>query len=130
MKKLLFLLLFLLPLSYTYSQEKKWEMFAFVINSFTRKPIQEEIKVELMLLDSTVVDTATNHSLKFQLDGSQNNYILRLSHPDYATVYKPVTIKYYKKERWIEIGEIPIRKLSMGEKKFMLDEVVIKNNQS
>lgn len=129
MKKLLFLLLFLLPLSYTYSQEKKWEMFAFVINSFTRKPIQEEIKVELMLPDSTVVDTATNHSLKFQLDGSQNNYILRLSHPDYATVYKPVTIKYYKKERWIEIGEIPMRKLSKTEREIMLDEVVIKTTK-
>lgn len=134
MKKTFFILLLLLPFSYVSSQEKTWKLFASIVNSFTQQPIKEAIKVELMLPDSTVVDSTVSREnnprekwciFSFVLDGSNKDYILRLSHPDYSTLYKSISLKYYKREKSIYIDNLSLRKLGNSEKEKVLNEVVV-----
>lgn len=107
------------------------EVNGLVISAATGKPISDTIYVELMTPDSMVVgrcmtqrDYRRSYSeptywfdLKFTSPG--NDFILRLSNPDYATVYKPIKTRNYS----TDAGTIQMRKLTRFEKGFQLGEV-------
>lgn len=105
-----------------------WMVFGNPINSFTFEQIKGTI-ADLMLPDSTVAYTDTLGTsrtvFQFVIDDSQKEYILRLSHPDYETTYRNLSLALHKRERNINIGNVPMRKLTMAEKGIMLDDVEI-----
>ena len=129
MKRTLYtLILGVLALSSYADIRNGWMVYGRSINSFTFERIKGTV-VELMQTDSTVVQTDTIHPtmdfFQFIVDGTQKEYILRLSHPDYETTYKNLTLALRKRERTIEIGNVPMRRLTMAEKGITLDEVEI-----
>ena len=87
-------------------------------------------KVELLLPDSTVIDTAavwrskaeikatTKFSFPIEKEGS---YILRCTNPDYETTYKPIDVKFNKSEETIDVGKIRLKRILRKD----LDEVVV-----
>ena len=79
-----------------------WYIYGHSINSFTFERIKGTV-VELMQTDSTVVQTdtipPTMDFFQFILDGTQKEYILRLSHPDYETTYKNLALELRKRSR-------------------------------
>lgn len=87
-------------------------------------------KVELLLPDSTVIDSAETYQIKenakvttmfhFDLE-SEGDYIIRCTNPDYETVYKPVSIKFYEREEVINFGKIQMKRIWRKD----LDEVVV-----
>ena len=129
MKRTLYtLILGVLALSSYADIRNGWMVYGRSINSFTFERIKGTV-VELMQTDSTVVQTdtipPTMDFFQFIVDGTQKEYILRLSHPDYETTYKNLTLELRKRERTIEIGNVPMRRLTRLEKGITLDEVEI-----
>ena len=130
MKRTLYtLILGVLALSSYADIRNGWAFWGAPINSFTFSLVDGAV-TELLLPDSTVIDVDTldvkrRTGFFFIVDGTQKEYILRLSHPDYETTYKNLALELRKRERTIEIGNVPMRRLTMAEKGITLDEVEI-----
>lgn len=97
--------------------------------------IKDTIRVELLRPDSSlVVSTRANVFYDHYPDESsifnpfvivtecaRGDYLLRLSHPDYADAYYPISINKAK----IDAGNLKVRKLTSLEKKIMLGELTV-----
>lgn len=119
------------------ARKNKWELRGWPQESFSRKYIaQSGVKAYLLYPDSTVADSTTcyvfnkyrnsNVQFDFYVSDSCKDYIIKLVHPDYATAYHPVHLKFYKRLRVVDLGPMLMRKLGMSEKQQMLGEVVVK----
>ena len=74
--------------------------------------------VELLLPDSTVIESigtyqartnakvTTMFNIRIEKEG---DYIIRCTNPDYETAYKPISIKFYKREEAIDLGKIQMK---------------------
>ena len=100
MKRTLYtLILGVLALSSYADIRNGWAFWGAPINSFTFSLVDGAV-TELMLPDSTVIDVDTLNVKRstgffFIVDGTQKEYILRLSHPDYETTYKNLTLELH-----------------------------------
>jgi hypothetical protein len=114
--------------------QRNWTVWGNLVDPFTRKPVAERVTVELLRTDSTLVDSVRsdlnnprerNMVFDFKIDNSTDRYLLRITHPNYETKVVPIHLKFYKKERWIEVPDISVRRLSMSERRNMLGEVTV-----
>ena len=118
---------------------KDMSVSAFIENAVTGVSVPDTIYAEIMTPDSVViadidvepnttqmesngVTTGYKTMMKFPFKGAGNNFILRLSHPDYADAYYPVEMK--GATAWL--GTLKIRKLNAFERAKKLGEVVVK----
>ncbi len=95
-------------------------------------PEMEMLKVELLRDDSTLVDTVSptfSQAWKMPLFNvmapKAGNYILRVSHPNYHTLYHPIKVKFYKRESYIEAGKLVIKRRRRVSEMQTLDEVTV-----
>ena len=111
------------------SEGKKQNWRISVYNMATEVPVEDTLKVELLKPDSTLIFSqmlrvyyflpgSTFNNAGFNLEGQ--DFLVRLSHPDYETVIHKVHIT---KDR--DHFNLPIRRLTLREKERMLDEVVV-----
>lgn len=118
--KYLFTLLLLFPLS-LFAQQAIKVSFQ-VANSFTGELV-ENGKCELLSSDSTFLANgkwqySTNNGVRTASSVSavvpcNGNYIFRLSHEDYDTLYYPVEVKVAKQAKYLRLGETAyMRKIS------------------
>jgi len=116
----------------TFAQEKK-QLWGFVANSFTKEQLIKS-KVELLLPDSTVIDTTTadgyfngKHKAFFifylNKNREEGNYIIRCLSEGYETSCKNIQVKFHKRENYIELGTFYLKKKS---KETELNEVIVK----
>src|SRR5574344_3046228 len=91
---LFFLFLLLGSLNVT-AQTKKEEhhLWGQIVEYFSRTKLHDRFVCELMLPDSTVIAVDTSHInnereqemiFHFVVDGGHDNYLIRISNPDYA----------------------------------------------
>lgn len=107
-----------------------------VINSITGLGFKNDtIKVELLRPDSSLIgytfterlwnnypsETGLSNQFRWQNKVSGNDFILRLSHPDFETTYYDITVK----GRNYDAGKLKIRRLSSFEKARTLSEVTV-----
>ena len=127
-KKVISLFLFLFFCQSAFSQKAG---IGHVVDYLTHLAVPDSTtKVELLLSDSTVVNSAETYQIKenakvttmfhFNLE-SEGNYIIRCTNPDYETVYKPVSIKFYEREEVINFGKILMKRILRKD----IDEVVV-----
>ena len=117
--------------------KKYCEITGRIVNEVTRLGFKDDtIKVELLNADSVLIDWVTPNrywnnypdpagiSNVFSINGSSDGqkYILRLSHPDYATVCYDIE----PKGKNLDVGVLKIRKLSRFEKAIALGEVTVR----
>lgn len=112
-----------------------------LVHSFTRKMIEENIKMEVLDLDSTLVDSCLSTGYKpgwtgnfFLIDvkglrGTKKEFIVRFSHPDYKTEYRPVSVSFYGRANNVSLGDVVMRRLSMKEKEIALGGIVVKSTK-
>ena len=107
-KKIVFLSFLLLFCQSVFSQKVG---IGHIVDYLTHLAVPDSTTiVELLLPDSTVVDTAETYRIKenakfttmFHFDlKNEGDYIIRCTNPDYETVYKPVNVKFYEREEVI-----------------------------
>lgn len=113
------------------------ELKGRIFNAVTGAYIPDSVKVDVLTPDSVVVATGYNrlyHELEYK-DGQERQYIfdipvkaagesfiVRLSHPEYATACYPVKLEGYINDA----GRLKMRRLTRFEKATMLGEVVVK----
>lgn len=110
-----------------------------LFNAVTGSAVSDSIKAELLLPDSTVIATTYNvfdprfeygstddyryHIYFNNIKAPGEDFILRLSHPDYATSYRALKLTNYH----TDLGHAEIRKLNSFERKIKeLGEVTVK----
>ncbi len=100
-------------------------------DAFTREPVIDSTRAELMTLDSVVIATAEpfwnqqyrpNSYFKMTVGFRSGEYLIRLTNPKYLTVTKRFTIKVRKDDWSYSIGEIKMRRAPMSKK---LGEAVV-----
>lgn len=102
-----------------------------IADAFTKERLTNPT-VELLLPDSTVVDSAKirkwsfnseRYYTSFFLSATQEgDYIIRYSHEGYKASYTNFSLKFYKREREIDLGMIYLKKLP---KENLLNEVAV-----
>lgn len=111
------------------------DMSLEVRNLFTGAVVPDTITADLLLPDSTLLisnklrvwgkEPNVRNRLGFSLRSASQDFLVRLSHPDYETVYHPIHVD---KSNY-HYGKLNIRKLTAREKKrmqgTMLDEVTV-----
>ncbi len=116
-------------------KERSINITGRVVNQVTGLGFQNDtIKVELLRPDSTLITytytTANNRRSELNVENyfriqhkvADNNFIIRLSNPDFDTVCYDIEapgVNY-------DTGKLPIRRLSRFEKQIMLGEVTVK----
>lgn len=104
----------------------------YITNMITGAPLTEAMTVEILqAADSTVIATGTSHYstpgsgarnfFNISAKGDGKLFILRLSHPDFATVTKDFT----PKSHLYDAGTTEMRRLSTFEKNHLLGEVTV-----
>ena len=106
-----------------------------VIDNASRLGIKDTIHVEAISIDSTLLaqadcnvfynkypdETSIFNPFRLIVTTPDNKIILKLSHPDYKTAYIPVSLD----KPALDLGDIPIRKLTRFEKTHNLQEVTV-----
>lgn len=122
MKRILFcgLLLFAV-LSVVNAQQKKEEhreLNGRLVDFVTNDPLPDSTKVCLMSKDSVFITDGgvynvfdgTRRVTYFFVDVNKpGDYILQFTNPRYYTEYKPVSVRFFKREKSISLGVIPMR---------------------
>lgn len=97
---------------------------------FTGAKIPAHLKVDVLTPDSSLYCeasfNATTSEFKFEVDGTKNQFLLHVTHPDYVSVYYPISLKFTQKKFFLELGAFDIRKKTLSEKRQDLGEVVVK----
>lgn len=121
-------------LSSAEGQERKIWLRGTIIDSFTEVGIQD-VKVQLLNEDSTLVDSMSVMYIKLDLDATYpaalfsfnipvtpKNYILRFEHPDYERTYAHYRLKGVGRNTEIYMPQVTMKRKS-HKKDIMLDEV-------
>lgn len=127
-KKIVFLSFLLLFCQSVFSQKVG---IGHIVDYLTHLAVPDSTTiVELLLSDSTVVNSAETYQIKenakvttmflFRIE-KEGDYIIRCTNPDYETVYKPVSIKFYEREEVINFGKILMKRILRKD----IDEVVV-----
>ncbi len=95
-------------------------------------PNMEMLNVELLQEDSMIVNSVIpkySQGWKMPLFNvmapKAGNYILRVSHPNYHTLYHPIKVKFYKRESYIDAGKLVIKRRRRVSEMQTLDEVTV-----
>lgn len=128
-KKLMFTFLFSLLFCQSVSSQKEGQ--GQIIDYLTNLAVPDSTtKIELLFPDSTIVSRAAVYQTRtnakaitmFHIDiESEGDYIIRCTNPDYETAYKPISVKFYKREEVIDLGKIQLKRILRKD----LDEVVV-----
>lgn len=136
MKYLIFSLLLIFYQSSTViaqNIETSHELSGRIVDFVTNESVSDSTEVVLLSEDSTLVGHAdvfnisdfyksiTRFSVRLKQKG---NYILRVSNPQYYTLYKPIHVKLYKREKIIDVGILPLKR-KYREKIFDMNEVEV-----
>ena len=116
------------------AQKDSTLLIGTVKDAFTRKPI-EGAEIALLRPDSTVLYVVRNklsankgmegRTIRFSMkvpEQTEHQFLLRLTHPNYQTVYKPVNLVWRKKEAILAFWDLTMRALVKGQD---LDEVTV-----
>lgn len=117
------------------AKEKNIIIEGTVVNSATGFGVKDTIQVEALHPDSTLItstkcnvyynrypdETTIFNPFRLVFSLTDKECILKLSHPDYKSVYFKVTADKGRKN----VGELPIRKLTFFEKSHNLQEVTV-----
>lgn len=105
-----------------------------VKNMLTDYYVRDTLTVDLLKPDSTFIMSAQTKwygddvkgwsDARFTYKTEDSDFLVRLSHPDYETIYYKIHVDKDKKDRSGR-KEVTIRKLTKSEKARMLDEVVV-----
>ncbi len=105
-----------------------------VKNMLTDYYVRDTLTVDLLKPDSTFIMSAQTKwygddvkgwsDARFTYKTEDSDFLVRLSHPDYETIYYKIHVDKDKKYRSGK-KEVTIRKLTKSEKARMLDEVVV-----
>ena len=120
MRKLLYItfFLFLVQIGSAQEQSESRELNGRIVDFVTNDPMPDSTNVSLLSKDSILVvegsvynwfdgiKKVTNFSVSVAKPG---DYILRVTNPHYYTEYKPVSVKFYKRENSINVGVVPMR---------------------
>lgn len=109
------------------------EVSGRIVDFLTNEPI-DSVQSDLLDSDSVLVTKGFTYSniqgyrkktyFYFAIN-KPGNYIMRFSHPDYDTYYQPITVRFYKRERSINAGTIPLKRF----RNIQLNEVVIQKTK-
>lgn len=136
MRKLLYItfFLFLVQIGSAQEQSESRELNGRIVDFVTNDPMPDSTNVSLLSKDSILVvegsvynwfdgiKKVTNFSVSVAKPG---DYILRVTNPHYYTEYKPVSVKFYKRENSINVGVVPMR-MNRVHKEYELGELVVK----
>ena len=117
---------------------KKRQVRAELFNAVTGVAIRDSLYAEILLPDSTVVASTFNvfnpryeyanedeyrYYINFNsVDAKGEEFLLRVSHPDYATTYLPIKLSTFD----TDLGPLSVRKLNSYERKHrQLGEVTV-----
>lgn len=108
-----------------------WTIYGNVINDMTRRNVMDTIKVSLISSEGVVVKSTSakpeqGEKNDFRINVGEDGmgkYTLRLEHPDYSTANFPVELT--KRIRMVNVGALPIHKLTLSEKRHLLGEVTV-----
>lgn len=113
------------------SKPQDFRVEGYITNMLTGAPLAEDITVEILQPDSTVIATGTSfygerssglsNFFNISAKGTGEEFILRLSHPDFDTV----TRNFSPKAHLFDAGITEMRRLSKFEKSRMLGEVTV-----
>ena len=132
-KRLLtFFLFFIFFLGNTYAQKL---VGARVVDYITNIDIAADslLKVELLAADSSFIAEGwaarMGNEPKYKTYAEaiverEGSYIMRVSHPDYYTLYAPIQIKFYRRESKILLGKLALKR-KLREKTTELGEALV-----
>ena len=132
-KRLLtFFLFFIFFLGNTYAQKL---VGARVVDYITNIDIAADslIKVELLAADSSFIAEGWAARMGYEpkyktyaeaIVEREGSYIIRVSHPDYYTLYAPIQIKFYRRESEIFLGKFALKR-KLREKTAELGEALV-----
>ena len=114
--------------------EEKKKLNGFVANPVTKEFLLDA-KIELLSSDSTVIDTASANGyfegkqtalFSFHLDKNRQlgDYIIRCSYKGYETTCTNIHVKFYKREKYINLGTFYLKKIPRKIAR-QLDEVTV-----
>lgn len=143
MKQIYVILLFLFGMTTVMHAQKSYNdtvriVQGRVLDFVTNEPIPDSIetKIELLTKDSVFVKKGvmSKSTVNFYRPESfficeinkPGEYILRISNPLYQTAYVPLKIKWYKRERTIQIPVVPLKRRLLMSDNVMLDAVQVK----
>lgn len=113
-------------------KELQFRLEGSICNLVTGQAVEDKINVDVLTPDSIVI--ASGQPVKNTINGRNSeifrlfvtgigtDFIVRLSHPDYETVFKDIQVNGPR----YDMGVINIRRLSNFEKSLMLGEVTVK----
>lgn len=127
MKKI-FLLIFVnlfLSLSIFGQDNDSIRIMGWPKDAFTMQPVIDGTIAELLTEDSVLIESVSpgwdeiyrqNSSFSAKAPSRSGTYIIRVSHPDYYTIMKKITVRAGKREHVYSIGLLKMRRLPIREK--------------